>query len=267
MATRQSTLERCGSERTSSRLACAPPGRVGAAELVVWPDQGVRLAGVGHARAAGVAAAGVLPRVAPRAEVPLVAPLGQARLGVARARRALGRGPPDVALPREVAEVPGGRGRRARGTGTPRSRGPRASRGRRPRRRRPSGPAGTARGASGAASRRARAACRACPRPSPAARPGPAASARGTTGPVWPGRPARLVRLALPSHSTCVRLACLPGAIPGPPVPSWRRDGLPTADMSHPPMSLARPGAGPAACVPGSRAPRAREATPTHLSA
>ena len=50
-----------------------------------------------------------------------------------------GQGPPDVALPREVAEVPGGRRRRARGTSTPRSRGPRASRGRRPRRRRPSG--------------------------------------------------------------------------------------------------------------------------------
>ena len=77
MATRQSTLERCGSERTSSRLACAPPDRVGVAEAVVVPHEPVRLA--------GVAAAGVLPRVAPRAEVPLVAPLGQARLGVARA--------------------------------------------------------------------------------------------------------------------------------------------------------------------------------------
>ena len=90
MATHQSTLERCGSERTSSRLACAPPGRVGVAEAVVWPDQGVRLADVGHAcyregRAAGVAAAGVLAGGAPRAEVPLVALPGQARLGVARA--------------------------------------------------------------------------------------------------------------------------------------------------------------------------------------
>ena len=90
IATRQPAPEGRGSERTSSRLACAPPARVGVAELVVWPDQGVRLAGVGHAcgregRAADVAAAGVLPRVAPRAEVPLVAPLGQARLGVARA--------------------------------------------------------------------------------------------------------------------------------------------------------------------------------------
>ena len=137
MATRQSTLERCRSERTSSRLACAPPARVGVAELVVVPHEPVRLADVGHAcgregRAAGVAAAGVLPRVAP---------LGQARLGVARARRVLGRagrlhdrgvdhraaahdqsgrleagghdveqGPPDVVLLQEVAEVLEGRG-------------------------------------------------------------------------------------------------------------------------------------------------------------
>ena len=111
-----------------------------------------------------------------------------------------GQGPPDVALPREAAEVPGGRRRRARGTGTPRGRGPRASRGRRPRRRRPSGPAGTARGASRAASRRARAACRACPRPSPAARPGPAASAQGTTGPS--GRGARPASCAWPCPPT-----------------------------------------------------------------
>ena len=141
-------------------------------------------------------------------------------------RRARPGRPPRGGRPRRRAgpsrrrSPPGGGGsprgswRRARRPGTPRSRGPRASRGRRPRRRRRTGPASIARGASRAASRRARAACRACP---PSARPGPAASARGTTGPVWPGNSARLVRLALPSHSTCVRLACLLDAIPGPP--------------------------------------------------
>ena len=96
IATRQSIPERCGSERTSSRLACAPPARVGVAEAVVVPHEPVRLADVGHAcgregRAAGVAAAGVLAGVALHAEVPLVALLGLVHLGVARARRALGR--------------------------------------------------------------------------------------------------------------------------------------------------------------------------------
>ena len=137
-----------------------------------------------------------------------------------------------------------------------------------------SGPAGTARGASGAAPRRARAACRACPRPSPAARPGPAASARGTTGPVWSGSSARLVRLALPSHPACMRLACPPGAIPGPPATRPSRPshhGAETAcrlRICHILPCFRPPGRGASGVRAGvSRPMRAREATPTHLSA
>ena len=124
----------------------APVARVGVAELVVVPHEPVRLADVGHVggregRAVDVAAAGVLARVALHAEVPLVALLGLVHLGVARARRVLGRagrlydrgvdhraaahdqagrleagdhdveqGPPDVVLLQEVAEVLEGRG-------------------------------------------------------------------------------------------------------------------------------------------------------------
>ena len=48
---------------------------------------------------------------------------------------------------------------------------------------------------------------------------------------------ARLVEEAGPPRATAQRPSV-------PTVPSWRRDGPPTAGMSHPPMFYARPGAG-----------------------
>ena len=89
-------------------------------------------------------------------------------------------------------------------------------------------------------------------------------SAQGTTGPVWSRRPARFVRLALPSHPARARLVCLPSTRPSRPFHHGAEAAL-RLRVCHilPCFTPVRARGRRRACL----GPRAREATPTHPSA